>query len=114
MAVVREDGSEVHSQTVTAEIKARTLALHQNYPNPFNPATAISFTLPEKTHVSLSVYNVNGKLVKNLVDESMDGGFKEVTWDGKNAIGTTVSSGVYFYRLRAGKKVLTRKMILLK
>jgi hypothetical protein len=88
--------------------------LMQNYPNPFNPTTTISFTLPERTQTRLSVHDIEGRLVTTLVDDTMGEGFKEVTWDGKNDRGNPVVSGVYFYRLTAGNRTLTKKMILLK
>jgi hypothetical protein len=88
--------------------------LYQNRPNPFNPMTTISFTLSERMHANLSIYNIEGKLVKNILNEAMDEGLNKVTWDGTDAKSNRVSSGVYFYRLKAGKKVLTRKMVLLK
>ena len=97
------------NQTPPAE-----LTLHQNYPNPFNPVTTISFTVPEKSMINLSVYNVEGKLVKTLIDESLDPGLKQRQWDGTGLQGAPVSSGVYFYRLQTGNKVLTKKMVLLK
>jgi hypothetical protein len=114
LGVVLTDESEVISQTVTVKTKVYKLTLHQNHPNPFNPSTAISFTLPKRTMVTLSIYNVSGTLVATLVDETIDDGFKEVLWDGKDARGNPVSSGVYFYRLTAGDKTLTKKMVLLK
>ena len=88
-------------------------SLEQNVPNPFNPTTTISFTLPEKARANLSIFNVEGKLVKTLVDDVMGEGLKEVTWDGFDSRGIPVSSGVYFYRLKAGKEVLTKKMVVL-
>ena len=100
--------------TGIAIVRSDKLVLYQNRPNPFNPNTTISFTLPEKTRAELSVYDVEGKLVAVLVNDALDKGFKEVTWDGKDYHGIPVSSGVYFYRLKAGKQVLTRKMVVLK
>jgi hypothetical protein len=114
LTVVLNDGSEIRSRTVSVKTKVLTLALHQNHPNPFNPTTTISFTLPERVHAKLSIYDVKGRLVAILVDEVMSEGFKEVIWDGTDSRGNSVSSGVYFYRLKAGKKVLTRKMVLSK
>jgi len=97
-----------------AQSTESTLLLSLNYPNPFNPTTTISFTLPEKVYAKLSIFDIEGKLVKTLVNDTTDEGFREVTWDGLNAKGNPVSSGVYFYSLKAGDKVLTRKMVLLK
>ncbi len=114
LSVVRADGSKVSSQTIKVKTRTRSLALFQNCPNPFNPSTTISFTLPERIHARLSIYNVEGKFVVDLIDEVTNAGFKEVSWEGKDARGAIVTTGVYFYCLRAGKKVLTRKMVLLR
>ncbi|MCK5617762.1 MAG: T9SS type A sorting domain-containing protein, partial [Candidatus Krumholzibacteria bacterium] len=89
-------------------------SLSPNYPNPFNPTTTIPFTLPKQCLTNLSIYCVEGSLIKTLVNETLNAGYKQTTWDGTNSHGNAVSSGVYFYRLKAGKKVLTRKMVLLK
>ncbi|UCH82994.1 MAG: choice-of-anchor D domain-containing protein, partial [Candidatus Latescibacterota bacterium] len=91
-----------------------TISLEQNFPNPFNPTTTISFTLRIRENVNLSVYDVQGKLVTTLVDETLDPGVKEIAWHGKDVHGNQVSTGVYFYRLTAGKQSLTKKMVLLK
>jgi len=83
-------------------------------PNPFNPTTVVSFALPKEVKVNLSVYNVLGQQVKILVDDVMRAGNQTVTWDGTDATGHQVSSGVYFYKLRAGDFTDTKKMLLLK
>ena len=74
----------------------------------------ISFVLPAKEQVRLTIYDVRGRLVRRLLDEEMPPGFKEVLWDGRDERGGRASSGVYFYELRAAKDMLTRKMVLLK
>jgi len=76
--------------------------LHQNYPNPFNPATAIKYEVPERCNVSLKVYDVLGSEVVNLIDEEKDAGIYEVEFDAKN-----LASGIYLYKLQAGKFVKT-------
>ncbi|UCG52646.1 MAG: T9SS type A sorting domain-containing protein, partial [Candidatus Latescibacterota bacterium] len=114
LSVVLEDRSEIRSQTVTVRTKARRLTLLQNHPNPFNPSTTIAFSLNEKAETELAIYNIEGRLVRTLVDDTLDEGFKRITWDGKDAHGNHVSSGVYFYRLTAGNRTLTKKMVLLK
>ncbi|MFQ6092857.1 MAG: T9SS type A sorting domain-containing protein [bacterium] len=89
-------------------------SLAQNYPNPFNPGTAIEYALPWTARIKLSIYNVLGQEVKVLVNSEMEGGYHTVSWDGKDAFGQDVASGVYFYRLDAGQFTQTRKMMLLK
>jgi len=86
-----------------------TFALHQNYPNPFNPITNIQFTIPEQADVKLRIYNVLGRQVDVLVNETLPVGHHKILWNPKN-----LSSGVYFYKLEAGSFIKTRKMILLK
>jgi hypothetical protein len=88
--------------------------LEQNYPNPFNPETRISYSIPEPTHVKMSIYDINGTLVKILQDGNQSAGRYEAVWNGKNSIGVKVGSGVYFYRIQANSFVQTKKMILLK
>jgi hypothetical protein len=108
-----EDGTRTLFVTGKTTIEAQELALRQNHPNPFNPTTTISFTLPGRASTTVSIYNIEGRLVVTLVDEILDVGFKEVTWDGRDARSNHVSSGVYFYRLTAGNRTLTKKMVLL-
>jgi len=81
--------------------------LHQNYPNPFNPSTNISFTIPSKTFVSLTVYDLLGKRVATLVNEELAAGNHVREW---NAV--SLPSGVYFYRLQAGPFAENRRLVL--
>ncbi len=90
------------------------LTLEQNYPNPFNPSTTITFYLPEGADVSLSVYDVLGRLVRELESGALGAGWHSAAWDGIAASGKAAGSGAYFCRLKAGKEIITRKMILLK
>jgi hypothetical protein len=92
----------------------RSFQLHQNYPNPFNPQTEISFNLPYNGEIKLSVFNILGQEVKLLVDGRLEAGHHAVVWDGRDNSGTSVSSGIYFYRLKAGEFMARKKMILLK
>jgi hypothetical protein len=90
-------------------------ALQQNYPNPFNPQTTIAFSLKERGRVRIDVYNVAGQLVKAVLDESRAAGsYTDVRWDGRDAAGSAVASGVYFYKLVTDGFSQTRKMVLLK
>ncbi len=86
----------------------------QNFPNPFNATTTIRYNLPEQANVRLEVFNILGQRVKTLVNEPQTAGYKQVVWDGKNDQGDNVSSGVYFYRISAGKHRDVFKMSLLK
>jgi hypothetical protein len=88
--------------------------LAQNVPNPFNPTTSIQFTLATREHVSIAIYDASGALVRTLLDEVRPAGVNDVSWDGRDARGQTMSSGVYFYRMTAGNQTESRKMTLLK
>lgn len=89
-------------------------SLEQNYPNPFNPKTVIQYRLSLTENVELSIYNTLGQKIKTLVNQKQTAGFHQVQWDGKNDAGVQVSSGIYWYRLKAGSFVQTRKMLLVK
>lgn len=88
--------------------------LEQNYPNPFNPVTTISYSVAERIHVRIAVYNVSGQRVKTLVDSMHEPSRYKAGWDGKNESGGAVSSGIYFIRYTAGEYTFTRKAVLLK
>jgi hypothetical protein len=87
--------------------------LKQNRPNPFNPSTVIVFDLPSPSLVNLDIYNILGQSVKSYSDFK-DAGTHSFEWNGQDNSGTQVASGVYFYRLEAGKEVATKKMMMLK
>ncbi|MFH1841913.1 MAG: FlgD immunoglobulin-like domain containing protein, partial [bacterium] len=90
-------------------------ALAQNYPNPFNPSTMIRYVLPEPSAVDLRIYDVSGRLVRELVRElALIAGRHEATWNGLDDAGQTVAAGVYFYQLEAGAFSETRCMTLVK
>jgi hypothetical protein len=89
-------------------------SLAQNYPNPFNPTTQIEYTIPTSEHVTLEIYNINGQLVKTLVDEVVSSGTHTVEWDATSDSGNQVATGIYFYRLTAGDITQTKKMSFLK
>jgi hypothetical protein len=86
----------------------------RNYPNPFNPSTKIEFTLPRAGQVELKIYNVRGELVKTLLDQNMAAATHAVVWDGRDTRGQAVSSGVYFYSLKAGDDEKMVKMTLVR
>lgn len=99
---------------IEKNILPTTLSLIGNYPNPFNPTTTIVFGLPEAQKITLTIYNVQGKKVTELVNGVMKAGFHRVIWNGCNTLGQKVSSGIYIYELRAGDKRLVKKMLLTK
>ena len=86
-----------------------SFSLSQNYPNPFNPTTTIRYSVPKRSFVTLSVYNILGQLVKTLVQDEKGPGTYEVNFDG-----SSLPSGAYLYILRAGNYTKMEKMLLLK
>jgi hypothetical protein len=88
--------------------------LNQNAPNPFNPSTNIAYELPEPAEVKLAIYNLLGQEVRTLVNGPVEAGYYTATWDGRDAGGRQVASGIYLYRIQAGKFVQARRMMLLK
>ena len=107
------DNTEPVSVEKEEEIIPEEYSLEQNYPNPFNPSTTINFALPRRSHVKLTVFNNRGELVSEMVNGDLLAGYHSVSFDG-----TLISSGVYYYQLRAesseGNFVQTRKLVLLK
>ncbi len=88
--------------------------LFANYPNPFNPSTTIEFAVSKVGEISLAIYNVLGQKVRTLTSKVYSPGRYKIEWNGRNGVGVSVGSGVYFYRLKAGDTVLNKKMLLLK
>jgi PKD repeat protein len=88
--------------------------LHQNYPNPFNPVTILRYDLPENSIVNITIYDMMGREVKTLVNQTQDAGYRSVVWDATNDYGKPVSAGIYLYQIQAGEYIQTKKMVLLK
>jgi flagellar hook assembly protein FlgD len=87
----------------------------QNHPNPFNPSTEISFVLPQSAHCTIDVYDIAGRRIKTLLNEPVACDEpKSVIWQGDDAQGNPVASGIYYYKMYAGKYTSTKKMILMK
>jgi len=124
------EGEEIPHRTIGAEIQIdcptsadgedeesqnpSTYALGQNYPNPYNPVTQITYQLPQPGVVSLKIYNVQGQLVRTLVNEYKPAGTHSISWNGRSDLGMEVSSGIYLYRIQAGNFTETKRMILIK
>ena len=89
-------------------------ALSQNYPNPFNPSTKISYQLGKGEFVKLSIFDLNGNLIKNILNNKVNAGRGHVYWDGKNELGQNVSGGIYLYTIETPSFSKTKKMVLLK
>jgi hypothetical protein len=104
-------GDTIAVTTVVRSVSppAHEFALSQNYPNPFNPSTTIRYGLPNRSHVTLTVFNTLGQQVATLVNGEMEAGYHEIQFDAKG-----LSSGVYLYRMQTGSHIATKKLILLR
>ena len=118
--IILEDSGEITVPSSETFILNResvipvTFTLHQNYPNPFNPITTLRYDLPKDALVTLSIYDMLGREITQLVNTIQQAGFKSVQWDATDSMGKPVSAGVYLYQIQAGEFVQTRKMVLLK
>ena len=104
----------VEEQSAAGPAVPGEFRLEQNYPNPFNPATTISYRVPETGPVSLDIYNIRGQTVRHLIDRVQPAGAHRAIWNGRDGAGRPAASGIYFYRLRAGARMETRKMALVR
>ena len=92
----------------------KEFSLSQNYPNPFNSTTLIQYGLKENVNVKITVYDILGRVVKSLVNDYQDAGFRSVTWDGTDNSGSSVATGLYIYKIEAGDFVSAKKMLMIK
>ena len=90
------------------------ILLITNHPNPFNPSTTISFTISESGETNLSIYNISGQKIRELLDSHLPAGSNSILWDGRDDNGAPVSSGIYFVLLVSGTKQAVQKMMLMK
>jgi len=97
-----------------SEKSPEEFVLKQNYPNPFNPHTVIEYEIPKITNVTLQIYNPLGREIITLIDEVQYPGSYSVIWDGMDDLGNKVNSGIYLYKIKAGRYISTKKMILIK
>ena len=88
--------------------------LFDNHPNPFNNETMIRFSLPNQEQVQLKIININGQVVRNLVNNGLPAGTHSIRWDGRDNQGQLVASGLYLYQLSAGSEQMTKRLILAK
>ncbi len=108
------DNLTIADEDKQSNIIVNQYVLSQNYPNPFNPNTKIEFMIPFMEQVNVSVYNLEGRLVKTLVNQVMSAGNHVVNWDGTNEIGAKVSTGMYIYQLKTNSTNLNRRMTFIK
>jgi hypothetical protein len=110
-SIINEGGTVSLEESFSNPLENR---LASNYPNPFNPETEICFELKEASDVTIDVFNIKGQMIRRIAQDQYAGGVHRVVWDGKDTNRRPVSSGVYFYRMKAGTYTRTRKMILMK
>ena len=104
-------------QVISAEPEPFTpeeFSLRQNYPNPFNPVTTLRYDLPENGHVTITIYDMLGREVKTLINQTQDAGYRSIIWNATNDYDKPVSAGIYLYQIQAGEYISTKKMVLLK
>lgn len=110
-----QDGKHhVLFETSSITIPSIEFELSQNFPNPFNPSTTIGYSVKKQCRVTIEILNVSGRLVRSLSDEILESGRYEAKWDGRDDDGREVDSGIYFCRLKAGKAMISKKMVLIK
>ena len=107
------DGGEI-LKVPNINVSANNFTLKDNYPNPFNPLTTISYDLPKDSFVSITIYDMLGNVVNNLVNTNQSSGYKSVQWNAKDNLSQPVSAGVYLYSIETKDFRQTKKMILLK
>jgi len=112
------DTTSAQVEVITTDVKNISLSktkfqLFQNYPNPFNPSTVIEYWLPEASFVSIKIYNVLGKEVRTLVNQTQHTGNYQIQWNGLDSFGNNVAAGIYIYKITAGNFVDTKKMLLI-
>ena len=91
-----------------------SFSVYQNYPNPFNPITSLRYDLPKDGLVSITIYDMNGRIVKTLTNSSQRAGHKSVQWNATNDLAQSVSAGLYIYRIQVGEFSETKKMVFVK
>jgi hypothetical protein len=109
-----DHGGETYSLEMRIELPAMPLTLFQNVPNPFNPSTRISFFLPEDADVRIEIFDVSGRRIAVPFNGRQEAGRHSIHWNGTNAAGGDVASGVYYCRMSAGKTAITKKLVLMR
>ena len=104
----------IHPLSIDEASLPTEYAIHQNYPNPFNPVTTLRYDLPENALINITIYDMLGRQVKTLINQTQDAGYKSVIWNATNDYGKPVSAGIYIYQIQAGDYISTKKMVLLK
>ena len=109
-----QDTSNCGSLSIIEDMIPLTYSLYNAYPNPFNPVTTLRYDLPENALVTITIYDMMGRVVNNLVSSQQRAGYKSIQWNATNNEGQTVAAGLYLYTIEAGQFSQTKKMVLLK
>ena len=109
-----QDTTNCEQVSIIDETLPITYNLHNAYPNPFNPLTTLRYDLPEDANVNITIYDMMGRVVSNLVSSQQRAGYKSIQWNATNNTGQPVSAGLYLYSIEAGQFRQTKKMVLLK
>jgi hypothetical protein len=112
--VGEQDTTNCEQVSIIDETLPITYNLHNAYPNPFNPKTTLHYDLPEDAMVSITIYDMMGRVVNTLINGSQTSGYKTIQWDATNDRNEPVSAGLYLYTIQAGEFRQTKKMVLLK
>ncbi|MDP1678245.1 MAG: FlgD immunoglobulin-like domain containing protein [Bacteroidota bacterium] len=112
--ILKQQNSVINTRVTGRNVIPLELNLDQNYPNPFNPSTTIEYEIPTRSAVEILIYNSVGQIVRKLQSEQQESGRHSIMWDGKDEKGEIVSTGNYFYQMKAGEYLQTKKMLLLK
>jgi len=111
LSIRTRDGNDIRSPVATVTVPAFAALLGQNFPNPFGPVTSIEYTLNERSNAVLGIYDAAGRFVARLDQGEREAGTYRADWNGRNASGSAVGSGVYFYRLEGVPSVAPKKMV---
>jgi photosystem II stability/assembly factor-like uncharacterized protein len=109
-----DPSTDIHDHQKIKQLYPEQISLYPNYPNPFNAITRIEYYLPNMGVVSLKIFNIQGQLIRTLVNQTKISGHHSATWDGNTDSGISASSGVYLYQLQCNKQTKNRKLLLLK
>jgi hypothetical protein len=121
LKVLKDESCLTVGTDLTEDISLpKKFVLHQNFPNPFNPTTTLHYDLPEDALVNITIYDILGREVRTLVNQTQDAGYRSVIWDATNDYSMPVSAGIYLYQIQArqinsgqaGEFVQTKKMVL--
>jgi hypothetical protein len=112
--IIKQQNRIISTRLTNGNVIPLGLNLDQNFPNPFNPSTTIEYEIPNRSAVDISIYNSAGQIVRKLQSEEQESGRHSIMWDGKDENGATLSTGNYFYQMKAGEYLQTKKMLFLK